>query len=479
MRITGIGALVLLGVTLIVPGAAQQSRKMNYAVVTIKNAEGVTSGNTEVIADRLRAELFKTGQANIMERDQMQEVLKEQGFQQSGACTDEACMVELGQMLGVERLISGSIGKLGSMYLVNFRAIDVRTGKIVRVVSVDIRGRIEDVVTHLPGIARKLVNESAEQTVVSVTAEAEPVPDEDAGRADEGEGRELDEQDYHDAMGARTDEEPGNNDVDDATGDSSDQQEDEDEDDGEDEEEDEEEASDDATVDRYRKNRSGVRLCLMIFPGQFEHTWSMEDTSFYGTGEDQTYTAHPSGYGDVLESNTALSSIQIRFMIKAGRFLAIELGPGISFAREKYVSSYYNSSYVLSERSLELAHTIISFESGLTFSYRIYPIKINGGLLLNLGVPITRFTAEDSLSDETFSAEYDSPSAGIAFGLGFRAGAEFMAGPHVGFALDGIFRPMSYLSAQTYWDDSFSSYTVYDDVNAPKAGIGLSANFYF
>ena len=86
----------------------------------------------------------------------MQEILKEQGFQISGACTDEACMVEMGQLLGVERLVSGSIGKLGSMFLVNIRAIDVETAKIVGVVSVDIKGGIEDVVGHLPGIARKL-----------------------------------------------------------------------------------------------------------------------------------------------------------------------------------------------------------------------------------------------------------------------------------------------------------------------------------
>ena len=92
-----------------------------------------------------------------MERDQMQEVLKEQGFQQSGTtCSDEGCMVELGRMLGVKRLVVGSIGKLGTMFMVNVRSINIETGKVEKVVSEDVRGNIEDVVAIIPLIARKM-----------------------------------------------------------------------------------------------------------------------------------------------------------------------------------------------------------------------------------------------------------------------------------------------------------------------------------
>jgi curli biogenesis system outer membrane secretion channel CsgG len=90
-------------------GAAADNKKLNIAVTTIKNASGVTEGEVELLADRLRAELFNTGAVNVMEREQMQEILKEQGFQQSGACNDEACLVQMGQMLGVQKLVSGSL----------------------------------------------------------------------------------------------------------------------------------------------------------------------------------------------------------------------------------------------------------------------------------------------------------------------------------------------------------------------------------
>ncbi len=135
-------------------------QKRNFAVIGIKNGAGVTTGQAEIIADRLRIKLFNTGAVNMMERDQMKEIMSEQGFQQSGVCTDDACMVEIGELLGVERLVSGSIGKLGKMFLCNFRVIDVQTAKIIGVVSIDITGGIEEVVGHLPSIAKKLVDTS-------------------------------------------------------------------------------------------------------------------------------------------------------------------------------------------------------------------------------------------------------------------------------------------------------------------------------
>lgn len=58
-------------------------------------------------------------------------------------------------------LASGSIGKLGSMFMVNLKMIDVTTAKITAVVSQDIKGAIEDVVSYLPSIAQKLIDPSA------------------------------------------------------------------------------------------------------------------------------------------------------------------------------------------------------------------------------------------------------------------------------------------------------------------------------
>ena len=66
----------------------------------------------------------------LVERSKRDEILKEQGFQQSGACDEGKCLVEAGQMLGVQKMVGGTIGKLGMMYVVELRIMDVKTGEI-------------------------------------------------------------------------------------------------------------------------------------------------------------------------------------------------------------------------------------------------------------------------------------------------------------------------------------------------------------
>jgi hypothetical protein len=68
--------------------------------------------------------------------------LKEQGFQQSGACDQGACLVEAGQLLGVQKMVGGTIGKLGTVYAVELRVMDVKTGEIDRGFSREYSGGV-------------------------------------------------------------------------------------------------------------------------------------------------------------------------------------------------------------------------------------------------------------------------------------------------------------------------------------------------
>jgi curli biogenesis system outer membrane secretion channel CsgG len=95
----------------------------------------------------LRDEILKKGVYNVLERGLMDDVLKEQGFQQSGCVTSE-CAVEVGNMLGVQQMIGGSIGKVGNMYTVSARIIDVGTGEVLKSANYDLIGEIEELLMN-------------------------------------------------------------------------------------------------------------------------------------------------------------------------------------------------------------------------------------------------------------------------------------------------------------------------------------------
>ena len=132
-----------------------QNSKQQIAVLAL-DPVGVSKNESITLTNRLRSEMVKTGVFTILERDKMDEILKEQGFQMTG-CTSSECAVEAGQLLNVKQICSGSIGKIGSIYTVVVRLIDVETGEILKTVTEDCECPLERVLTNsMHNIALKL-----------------------------------------------------------------------------------------------------------------------------------------------------------------------------------------------------------------------------------------------------------------------------------------------------------------------------------
>ena len=119
-------------------------------------SRGISAVEAASLTDRLRTSLVRIGGVTVVERGQMQQVLQEQDFQLTG-CTSDECAVEVGQLLGVNTMVAGSIGKVGSTYSIDIRTIDVGTGKITHSMFRDYRGEIDDLLGIMPEIAQELV----------------------------------------------------------------------------------------------------------------------------------------------------------------------------------------------------------------------------------------------------------------------------------------------------------------------------------
>jgi len=102
--------------------------KVNVAIADL-SGQNVSAGDAAVVSDMLRNELVKTQTVNVLERSNMERLLAEQGFQQTG-CTSSECAVKLGKMLNVQMMVVGSFGHLLTTYYVNVRVVDVQTGTV-------------------------------------------------------------------------------------------------------------------------------------------------------------------------------------------------------------------------------------------------------------------------------------------------------------------------------------------------------------
>jgi TolB-like protein len=139
----------------LVSSFAQQ--KPTIAVLELGSSSAVDTSELGALTTRLRTELFETQKYTVVERSEMNAVLKEQGFQQTG-CTDAACAVQVGQLLNAEYMIVGTVDKVGRLYSVNIRQVNVATGAISNNVKSDcVDCTIEDVMLKVVRVAAQRI----------------------------------------------------------------------------------------------------------------------------------------------------------------------------------------------------------------------------------------------------------------------------------------------------------------------------------
>jgi len=127
--------------------------------VTLMDPEcnGIDSLSGQSLNSKLNTQLFALGIFQFVERQHIQDILKEQGLQNSGVCSDAKCYVHMGQLAGLDDIFIASYSKLGSVYLLSLRAISVSTGNILDEVTTEIHGGPDQLLSvGIPDLVSKL-----------------------------------------------------------------------------------------------------------------------------------------------------------------------------------------------------------------------------------------------------------------------------------------------------------------------------------
>jgi len=164
--------------TLAEPASLQVSyqNQQGLAVLNLKTQGNVPAEMGQILTDRIRALVIKSRQYRVMERSQMEAIIKEQGFQTSVQdCDSVACAIELGKLLSVRQLMIGSLSQVGQVYSLNLRIIDTQSGQIINERFADCRCSLEDVLMQVsPSLVQALI--SGETPAITLNASyKEPV----------------------------------------------------------------------------------------------------------------------------------------------------------------------------------------------------------------------------------------------------------------------------------------------------------------
>lgn len=100
--------------------------KKSLAVLNLEG-KNVPQNTASAVTEMVTTEIVNTGKFQVVERNQMRNILSEQGFQQTG-CTDQACAVKIGKLLSAQKILMGSVSKIDKGLVINIRIVDVEKG---------------------------------------------------------------------------------------------------------------------------------------------------------------------------------------------------------------------------------------------------------------------------------------------------------------------------------------------------------------
>lgn len=149
-----LGLIVILAITIMSLGSIScEAAKKSIAVMPLENVSGYTEARVaEIMTEELTNSLYQSGKYTVIERNQLATVLREIGFQMTGA-VDQNKAVQAGKMLGAQLVVIGKVtnvsvdvntsgnlinkviglqaaGTIKGKVDVQYRFIDVETGEI-------------------------------------------------------------------------------------------------------------------------------------------------------------------------------------------------------------------------------------------------------------------------------------------------------------------------------------------------------------
>ncbi|HOX43552.1 MAG TPA: hypothetical protein PK668_08140 [Myxococcota bacterium] len=134
---------------------------LKAAVLELK-AVGVPEDQARNLTQVVVQELKRSQGLALISRDEIAAMLSFKEDKARLGCDDDACLSEIGGALGVDYLVSGSVGQLGETRLVHLKLIDMRETRVVNRVAESFQGDAAQLLGATRAAARRLIGRGAD-----------------------------------------------------------------------------------------------------------------------------------------------------------------------------------------------------------------------------------------------------------------------------------------------------------------------------
>ena len=175
-------AVALVLAPIAVRADAQKDKTLALAAVTARG--GADPDDASTMSDAVTELLVEDGRVRLVERQELQRVMKEQALAQSGVMSDEV-QLKVAQLVNARFIAVGTVQKKSGRYVLSLRAIDSESGQVAFAQTLKV-GSDEQIEAGSQQLARKMIDKLLPGTSSQAQASNDAIGDFDAGQVKDG-----------------------------------------------------------------------------------------------------------------------------------------------------------------------------------------------------------------------------------------------------------------------------------------------------
>ncbi len=126
------------------------------AVLDLQAGEGVTKERARALSEAVIGEVGQHLPCTVLSRAEIQAMVSFEVQRQMAGCDAQSCLSEIGEALGVDRLVLGTISRINGRTLVSLRLVDMSSAVVLRRVTDSFAGADDDAILWIGWLARRL-----------------------------------------------------------------------------------------------------------------------------------------------------------------------------------------------------------------------------------------------------------------------------------------------------------------------------------
>jgi len=134
--------------------------------------EGVSESEMRTVISLLSSALFQTRRFQVIDVTERERLLRELEFSVAD-CTDESCQLEIGRLLSAESIVVGTMGRVGSRYVLSAKILETETARTQNTAD-GIYPNLDALVDDIFELAKALAQASSHEAVAEAESPGQP-----------------------------------------------------------------------------------------------------------------------------------------------------------------------------------------------------------------------------------------------------------------------------------------------------------------